>query len=258
MQAALFNARSVCTKAEKIHELIVDNNLKMLALTETWLKDTDGSIVVDLCPPNFMMQHKCHWHNKGKRGGGVGLIVSNDITVEEVSGEERKTFEFMATKVKTNEPLLLVVVYRPPPTQKNNFTLTAFLDEFEDFLAEMTTSHNNIIILGDFNIHWDFAGNSSVETFKSLTDTFEMEQHIVTATHRDKHTLDLIMTSSSISSHVNNIKAQDIHISDHYLITCSLKTMKITISRTQKNSRKLKSIDALSMSNTLQKNLMNT
>ena len=255
MQAALLNARSVCNKAEKIHELIVDKNLKILALTETWLKDTDGSIVVDLCPPNFTMQYKCRPHNKGERGGGICLIVSNDITAEEVSGDECKTFEYMATKVKSKDPLLLVVIYRPPPTQKNNFTLAEFLEEFEDFLAEMTTRHKSIIILGDFNIHWDDAGSPSVKTFKSLIDTFELEQHIDTATHKDKHTLDLVMTSSPTSACVNNIKVQDIHISDHYLVTFSLRTEKQTTSRTQKNSRKLKSINAMSMSDTLRRKL---
>jgi hypothetical protein len=256
VQAALFNARSVCNKAEKVHELIVDHNLKMLAVTETWLKDTDGSIVIDLCPPNYTMLQKCRPLNKGERGGGVGLILSNDITAKEVPGEERKTFEYIATKVMSKERLLLIVIYRPPTSRKNNFTLTAFLEEFEDFLAEMITRQERIILLGDFNIHWDDAENSGVKTFRSLIDTFQLKQHIDTPTHRDGHTLDLIMTSSSITPHVNSIEVQDIHLSDHYLVTFSLRTKKEAIPRIQKNSRKLKSISITSMSDTLQRNLM--
>ena len=49
-----FNARSVQSKAALIHDLIVDNNIDILALQETWLPpNTHHSISLDVAPPRY-------------------------------------------------------------------------------------------------------------------------------------------------------------------------------------------------------------
>lgn len=44
-------------------------------------------------------------------------------------------------------PVLCVLVYRPPKYNAD------FIQEFSDFLSVIVTSFDNIVLLGDFNIH---------------------------------------------------------------------------------------------------------
>jgi hypothetical protein len=44
------------------------------------------------------------------------------------------------------------VVYRPPPSKKNNFQVSAFLDEFSLLLQSSTAMSEEVIITGDFHL----------------------------------------------------------------------------------------------------------
>jgi len=55
----LLNARSVVNKAAVIHDVIADNKLAVLALTETWVtSDAPDAIKLDIAPPGFQMLHQ--------------------------------------------------------------------------------------------------------------------------------------------------------------------------------------------------------
>jgi exonuclease III len=49
----------------------------------------------------------------------------------------------------------LVNLYRPPYTKKARYTECAFLEEFEDYLKDLTVKPGFPIIAGDFNLHME-------------------------------------------------------------------------------------------------------
>ena len=51
--------------------------------------------------------------------------------------------------------LRMVVVYRPPPSQKNRLSVTLFVDEFSSLLEKLIISTGSLVITGDFNFHLD-------------------------------------------------------------------------------------------------------
>jgi hypothetical protein len=60
MEVCLFNARSVCNKVTDITEYLLDNDLDIMAITETWLKhdEQDNQITVgDLKPVGYELEH---------------------------------------------------------------------------------------------------------------------------------------------------------------------------------------------------------
>jgi hypothetical protein len=67
----LLNARSVNNKQTSICETINENNLDLLAITETWLDRDDNVTIGNLCPPGY------HGLNiaRDKRGGGLLLSL---------------------------------------------------------------------------------------------------------------------------------------------------------------------------------------
>ena len=66
------------------------------------------------------------------------------------------TFEHLEAQLNLhNTSYRVIVVYRPPPSVKNGYTEEQFMDEFSDKLINCTTAHQNLLVMGDFNIHMD-------------------------------------------------------------------------------------------------------
>ena len=70
----LINIQSIGNKTNKIRNLIVDQNLDICMMTETWLSGnvSDNSKINEMTPKS----HKFfHIPRINKRGGGVGILV---------------------------------------------------------------------------------------------------------------------------------------------------------------------------------------
>ena len=70
-RCGILNSRSVNKKEHLVHQLIVDNDLDFLALTETWLTDDSSASIKLLKPRGY--DHKVV-NRSGRAGGGVCLI----------------------------------------------------------------------------------------------------------------------------------------------------------------------------------------
>ena len=116
----------------------------------------------------------------------------------------------------------MVVIYRPPPSATNVFTLSMFLNEFRQFLESLVTTPEPLLICGDFNFHLDAPEDRPAQRFSDLLDIFNLVQHVKGETHRNGHTLDLIITRSDEASLVSNVHITDPIISDHFAVHCEL------------------------------------
>ena len=64
-------------KTHSIQELLIDEDLDVLALTEAWLYDKgDESYIPDLAPKGYTCRS---FPRKGRRGGGKALVLRKDI-----------------------------------------------------------------------------------------------------------------------------------------------------------------------------------
>ena len=73
-----------------------------------------------------------------------------------------------------------------------------------------TSNHTsgNILIVGDFNFHVDNTRSSDTITFNKILESFNLQQHVNEPTHKQGHTLDLIITRNE-DRLVNDIKIHD-------------------------------------------------
>jgi len=61
--------RSACHKAALIHDVIHDNHLDMLCLTETWIPaDAPDAIKLDCAPPGYAVLLRHHGLSTDRRG----------------------------------------------------------------------------------------------------------------------------------------------------------------------------------------------
>ena len=115
----------------------------------------------------------------------------------------------------------IVVIYRPPSTSTYGYPPNMFLDEFAVFLESLVLSPGKLILTGDFNFHVDDPSDSAALKFLDLFDLFNLRQHIDVPTHKDGHTLDLIITRSN-EEPTFDFSVYDPVISDHFAVHCKL------------------------------------
>ena len=54
---------------------------------------------------------------------------------------------------------------RPPPSKRNNLSATTFLKELKPFLGELAIFPGHLVIMGDFNIHYDYDNKTNTEKY---------------------------------------------------------------------------------------------
>ena len=72
--------------------------------------------------------------------------------------------------------------------------MNTFFIDFSDYLETVILWKEQLVIVGDFNIHLDVLSNSDSTKFRDLLESFSLQQHVVGPTHIHGHTLDLIIT----------------------------------------------------------------
>ena len=151
------------------------------------------------------------------RGGGVAAIFNSSLIINPRPKFNYNSFESLVLSLsqptwKTLQPVLFVIVYRPPGPYSE------FLSEFSEFLSYLVLSTDKVIIVGDFNIHLDVDSDSLSTAFLSLLDSIGFSQCVNNPTHRLNHTLDLVLTYGIEIEHLI-IFPQNPILSDHFLIT---------------------------------------
>nr|CAH7712858.1 unnamed protein product [Callosobruchus chinensis] len=106
-------------RLEDIKTLLYNNNIDLLAISETWLNEKIETSYVTIDGYTFLRR------DRGSRGGGVGLYISNSLKFKKItsSGEIEQLWVSIHTSMAD---IICGVVYRPP-TQE----LVNFLDQLE-------------------------------------------------------------------------------------------------------------------------------
>ena len=84
LQLALLNARSLNNKSLIIKDYVVENNIDIMAFTETWLKpDTNDNTTTirNLCPQGYAFYHL---PRQNRTGGGVGLLYNKQLKKKQI------------------------------------------------------------------------------------------------------------------------------------------------------------------------------
>ena len=105
---------------------MLENDLDIIIITETWLNDQgDESVIHELVPLGYSYVSR---NRKNREGGGINESYTSFESIE------------VTCKISKTNPQLLRIfgIYRPPPSVKNKLTVNQFLSAFQDFLIEKT------------------------------------------------------------------------------------------------------------------------
>lgn len=83
-----------------VKDFAVDNDVDILALTETWLRpgNIDDIDVGTLCPTGYRLLHVPR--SQGRGGGGVGVLFKDTLDVNTSVTDSFETFEFMDVRLR--------------------------------------------------------------------------------------------------------------------------------------------------------------
>jgi hypothetical protein len=243
LQVGVWNARSMNNKMTSICDLIIDNELDILVVTESWLRGDlrDDSAIADLnCTlPDYRF---CHLP-RSSRGGGVGVIYRSALKVTLNSSSYCKSFEHLDLSVTYESSMLrLFAVFRPPPSTENQLTSNMFLREFSSLLEDTMTMCDQFILTGDFNVHVDDLEDREAIAFIDILDSADLYQHIQGPTHKAGHTLDLLI-SRKTDHPVCKVKLLPGQPSDHIALFAVLDFARPAPSRKRVTYRKLRDIN---------------
>ena len=131
----LLNIRG-SNKGDEIVEFVTDNDLDILAMTETWLKPEHDIARGDMTTAGYTLYEEPRPGEK--RGGGVAVLC-----LKKAKRFKANTFESMNALITSGtKSVRLVVVYRPQSKKDQN--ATAFLAEFGALLETLALDSANV------------------------------------------------------------------------------------------------------------------
>ena len=242
LKVGLLNIQAVGVKENLIEDLILENELDMFFMTETWLKPSGDEVRVSaLTPPS----HRTVSCPRPTLGGGISL-TSDKLLLSHLKSNPIlnvfNSFECFRTQISVKcSNIVVFCIYRPPPSRENKLTIPQFMSEFEIFLDTYTLDLKNVLIIGDFNFHFECHKLANVKYIMELLEIRNFSQYIKEPTHKAGHTLDLVIAKNV--SFKSGFTVSKMCFSDHYLITFQICFEKMK--RPQRNimSRDLRSID---------------
>ena len=193
----LWNARSMTNKTECITDLIINSNLDILVITESWLTgDRRDDLVIAAIKSTLPNYSILQCPRIGSKGGGLCVLHRSSARASLNETQRFTSFELMDITFHTTPASVLRVfaIYRPPPSSQNRLTNSSFLLEFSTLLESAAIADNFPILVGDFNIHIDDTDDNYAKAFLNSVDSLGFQQHVNEPTHRAGHTLDLILS----------------------------------------------------------------
>lgn len=210
----LCNTRSAYNKFDELSITILDHDIDVCAITETWFKHDLPSKVVTI--PGFTMFAKSRLD---RNGGGVAIYAKHHLNPSLPKDIVVPTnLEVVWIKLRPQRLprsitcIFCAVIYYPQPDHSVETQLTEHIITTMD---ELSTDHPDagFVILGDFN---------QLNTDPLLTD--QRYRQIVDRPTRGEHILDKIITN--ISSWYADVQIKSpIGMSDHNTLLWSPKTV---------------------------------
>ena len=171
------NARSIRNKTLLLRDYIVEHDIDLFAITETWLTDDslDDFYCRDICPERYNIEQLPRNYADG---GGVALVYRRCFKVRRDVQTIHRSFELINIHITSvyNHNLTLVFIYRSPPSPGNGFTIRMFLEEFSSFLEGLVSTTSALLVAGVFNFHIDEPNDCDAGRFLQVLESFDLIQ----------------------------------------------------------------------------------
>ena len=109
-------------------------------------------------------------------------------------------------------------------------------------LTELSMLPGRLLIVGDFNLHFDDLNNKHVQSFRDLLEAVGMTQHVTQPTHRDGYILDFVIWRQC-DALLQDVEVLPRCVSGHHAVTCQLQKARPVLAARTMPRRKMRNID---------------
>lgn len=204
------NIRSLRNKINDIELLLVNQNIDMLLLSETWLHNNEKD--------NFFMNgyHMIHNCRDSGGGGGIAIYLKNTIDYNIKESINQENNQILIINIP-NKNINFGIIYRPPSTN---------ISKFINFFDSILHKYKNTLFVGDININL-LNDNNFIKSYKNMliSNGFNILNDLNQPTRVDN-----IRNTTTIIDHIISDCIKDIQIilddyaySDHKIINLKIK-----------------------------------
>ena len=146
LRIATITTRSIKNKVELVLENSELESIDILAITETWLTDSQEDQAWVQTSGLLDQDYSFHTCNRiGRRGGGLGLQHRKEYQARRIDHDNNyTTLEQAGWSLQIGDrTITILVIYHPPGN-----THTRLLDEVSQLVQYYMTNHKNLVILG--------------------------------------------------------------------------------------------------------------
>ena len=249
LKIASFNSQSLGPSCQEkrlaIYDFIIEQDIDMFFLQETWLKQRgDEGKLKELTPPGYSAKS----YPRSYHGGGLAIVfrdtLSPYLTINTVFPFPHLSFEcFQVVLTLPKRSIRLWNVYRTHPSNKNKLTDDIFFDEFPELLTSSSlTTSSPTVIMGDLNIHFNKPSHPKTLKMNEILDRFNLSQSVSGSTHVKGNTLDAVIYRETDDVLLNSSVNHDLS-SDHFSVIANLSIDVPSSKIVYRETRNLKAVD---------------
>ena len=202
----MWNVQSIVNKIYEVLQVLIDNNVQIACISETWLSDKSSITTSIIKEAGYEIDHVY----RDKRGGGVAILWKNVKVKHNLPSKTFESFQYkniwLDGKVKIN----LLCIYR-----LQEISTKQFIADLDILLSEQINCADTLILTGDFNYHYEKTEKSDVISLADLTSSYGLSQIVSGPTHKLGHTLDLLF----VNKHEFDLQVrqpESYNLGDHY------------------------------------------
>jgi len=214
------NAQSLGNKATALCRNIIDEQLDILVIMETWHEDSSSVILRRVTPPGYHCIDVARPILPDTRvdtvdfqnHGGLAFVHRNTVAFQKRRLNcNVTTFEYLCGYAVAGDcHFVLLGVYRPG----SRVLSVSFFDELSVVFEHLATYRCPVVECGDFYVHVDQTDNVHAVQLMQPLQTFVCIQRVAEPTHAAGHMLDLVTTRTDTD--IGNLRVGGF-ISDHAL-----------------------------------------
>ena len=200
--------------------MIVDTNVDVLMLTETWLYSKGDEAYIGAM--TFAGYDFRSFPCVGSRGGGIGSVMRTTLSTS-LSFKPLDYRPFKAVEMRLSfdhVSVAIVCMYRPPPSRRNKLTNSMFLEKFSELLSQYADSRTDTVHNGDCNFHYVDCSDGQVSRLGTMLSDHNPTQLVNVPTHKRGHILDWVVVRTENSCFCFDCEHPD--LSDHECVVCTL------------------------------------
>ena len=163
-----WNVQSLANKIHVVLQLLNDQNIDISCLQETWFSSETNITTSIIKESGYNISHT---FRSNKRGGGVAILWKSKLESLKrncnVVPKTYSSFEYQCVVFNFKTKVIIISLYR---LQEVSFA--EFLIDLENLINEHFSLSHSILLVGDFNVHFEKTESRDTVLLSDLLSLF--------------------------------------------------------------------------------------